>query len=237
MSGGRGRGLPRFWLGDEELAKKDDDLNAPGHSHGRSHALSLSRRAQNAPAGAWQAATGARAPRRTLIMRLASYVVLILLVLLGLNRIFGITSPAASLHLQTSHQTTGSESTSDQHPSQPPKTPPPGFNQELRSKALEAPRRIYNEPLQFPFLADTLRALPVLDGDLPASKNVLFMAGSLRSATSLLPFACRMAQRKQQSVHFAFVLNSDIEIQEVLKLNGITKKCPIIVHGWSIDPS
>lgn len=68
MAHQRGRLTGRLWAGDEEMAKKDDDLGLPGHHRHSSQ---------------WQ---GARPPRRRALVRLFAYVVFIALLVLTILR-------------------------------------------------------------------------------------------------------------------------------------------------------
>ncbi|KAH8172906.1 glycosyltransferase 2 [Sarocladium implicatum] len=252
MSGARGKGLSRFWLDDEEMAKKDDDLNTPGHSHKRPHALSLS---HSAPGGSWQSAAP-RPPRRGLILRLLIYMCLMLLAMMVLLHVFGPAQPGTYLEdngprrsepLSTDPlpPSAGGQDGMPQKPPPPQQPPRPpvsskkvsknGFNDLSKAKDLSGTGRYHNAPLRFPFLADTLQSITFTDGDLPVNKNILFAAASSRSMATLLPLACRMAQEKSNWVHFAFIHNTEIPMKELLKLNGIDKTCPIIAHDARPD--
>lgn len=246
MSGARGKGLSRFWLDDEEMAKKDDDLNAPGHTQKRPHALSLPR---SAPGASWQSAAP-RPPRRGLILRLMLYICLIFIAMMFFLHIFGPSQRGT--YLADNGPRRSEPLSSDplpppavSHDSSPQQAPPPqqapvsskqkisnnGFNDLSKAKDLSGSLRHFNGPLRFPYLANSLQGISFTDGDLPINRNILFAAASSRSISTLLPLACRMAQEKSNWVHFAFLHNTDIPVQDLLKLNGIDKTCPIIAHG------
>ncbi|UZP45627.1 hypothetical protein NXS19_013439 [Fusarium pseudograminearum] len=84
MTPARGRTKARFWAGDEEMAnKKDDDLGAPGHHY------------QSRTGGHWQATP--RAPRRSSVGRLISYLVFIsILFFIAYNLISSPSSGSAN---------------------------------------------------------------------------------------------------------------------------------------------
>ncbi|KAH7150005.1 hypothetical protein B0J13DRAFT_523085 [Dactylonectria estremocensis] len=71
----RGRTRARYWPGDEEMAKKDDDLGAPGHPR---------------IVAQWQAS---RPPRRRAVARLVAYVVFCALLLFAIYRLLQSSSP------------------------------------------------------------------------------------------------------------------------------------------------
>ncbi|KAK0390955.1 hypothetical protein NLU13_0458 [Sarocladium strictum] len=237
MSGGRSKGLSRFWLDDEEKAKKDDDLNAHGHGHKRPHAMSLPRVAQP---GSWQAAAP-RAPRRSLILRLLVYVCIMFLIMVFLIRAFGASSNARYLGDSRSHERPPVHPPlpPSRHapPAQPPvQVPNKGFNDISKAKDLSGSGRHYNAPIRFPNLAGSLQAIGSTGGAEPINRNVLFAAASLRSISTLLPLACRMAAKKTNYVHFAFMHNSDVPVPELLRLNGIDEdECPLIYHDARPD--
>ncbi|KAI5463440.1 hypothetical protein BGZ63DRAFT_484269 [Mariannaea sp. PMI_226] len=104
MAHQRGR-FSHFWSGDEELAKKDDDLGLPGHHR---------------PASQWQ---GARAPRRSVLSRLLVYAVFCGLVVFFLVRVIASSSFSSTEPTEPSSpegsSSTGFNSLLNQHRSQP----------------------------------------------------------------------------------------------------------------------
>jgi hypothetical protein len=101
-----------------------------------------------------------------------------------------------------------------------------------KAKTLSGSTRNFNGALRFPSLAGTLQAIASTDGALPINRNVLFAAASLRSISTLLPLACRMAAKKTNYVHFAMIHNTDVPIPDLLALNGVDEdECPVIFHG------
>ncbi|KAF7542347.1 hypothetical protein G7Z17_g11654 [Cylindrodendrum hubeiense] len=77
MAPPRGRTKARYWAGDEEMAKKDDDLGTPGHPR---------------IAAQWQAT---RPPRRRAVARLVAYVVFLALLIFAIYRLI-LSSPPDS---------------------------------------------------------------------------------------------------------------------------------------------
>ncbi|KAH7160837.1 hypothetical protein EDB81DRAFT_924074 [Dactylonectria macrodidyma] len=74
----RGRTRARYWPGDEEMAKKDDDLGAPGHPR---------------IVAQWQAS---RPPRRRAVARLVAYVVFCALLIFAIYRLLQSSSAEQS---------------------------------------------------------------------------------------------------------------------------------------------
>lgn len=171
-------------------------------------------------------------------MRLLIYVCLMFLVMVFVLHMFGPPSRGrymgdngSSLHdPQLVHPPPQSHNAP---PGSPPssKAPSSGFNDLTKAKGMSASSRSFDGPLRFPKLSASLQAIGSTDGALPVNRNILFAAASMRSVSNLLPFACRMAEEKTNYVHFAFILNTEIPIAELLKINGIDKKCPLITHG------
>jgi hypothetical protein len=92
--------------------------------------------------------------------------------------------------------------------------------------------RSYNGPIIFPELAPSLRAVTYdTQGQLQDNKNVLFAAGSLDSAAVLLPMACQMGRELRNYVHFALMSRSEIDLDDLKKINGIDDSCHVIFHG------
>lgn len=77
MAPPRGRTRARYWPDDEEMAKKDDDLGAPGHPR---------------IATQWQAT---RPPRRRAVARLVAYAVFCILLIFAIYRLIQSSSPGS----------------------------------------------------------------------------------------------------------------------------------------------
>ncbi|KAG5983509.1 hypothetical protein E4U43_006268, partial [Claviceps pusilla] len=97
------------------------------------------------------------------------------------------------------------------------------------------PRPKYEGPLRFTALSSTLQAISATRGILPKNRNVLFAAASLKSVSTLLPMACKMATERQNYVHFAYMGLADITIKELLEMNGADKDCEIVTHDGRPD--
>ncbi|UNI21659.1 hypothetical protein JDV02_007631 [Purpureocillium takamizusanense] len=223
---------------DEELAKKDDDLG-------------LTPKQQQQPRGQWHAV--AHPPRRSLVLRLVAYLVVLSVLLLFLIRAItsgddGPSSPSPFDRDGASflHDIPGAY---DSPPirGRPPPLPLDDPEPKTKSKPKPAPEKkpkaasashdglqrqpeSYNGPIKFYELAASLRAISSTGGASVTNRNVLFAAASLRSAATLLPMACRMAHEKTTYVHFAFIGRSTISLKELLQVNGIDRTCPMMIH-------
>jgi hypothetical protein len=195
MTPARGRTKARFWMGDEEMAnKKDDDLGAPGHHY------------QSRAGSHWQATP--RAPRRSSIGRLISYLVFVSILFFIAYNLF--SSPSSSSADKLSERSAQ-----------------PGHKQG---------QVYYKGPLKFPELAETLRTIQGTGGSYERNKNILFTASSINSANTLLPMACKMASQDKNYVHFALMGRDEISIKELLQINGIDESCKIYMHGRKSHP-
>lgn len=169
--------------------KKDDDLGAPGHHY------------QSRSGTHWQATP--RAPRRSSIGRLISYLVFIAILFFVA---YNLVSPPSS-------------SSSDKSSERSAQT---GHKQGHAQ---------YKGPLKFPELGETLQNIQGTGGMYERNKNILFTAASVNSANTLLPMACKMASEEKNYVHFALMGRSEVSIKELLQINGIDKSCKLYVHG------
>jgi hypothetical protein len=191
MTPARGRTKARFWAGDEEMAnKKDDDLHLPGHRY------------HNSGSGPqWQATP--RAPRRSSVGRLISYLVFISIVFFIIYNFVSFSDSSTDAASERSA---------------------PGGKQ--------GQDKVYHRgPLKFPELAETLRNIQGTGGAYERNKNILFAASSINSASTLLPMACQMSAQEKNHVHFALMSRKEIPIKELLEINGIDKSCKIYIHG------
>ncbi|KAF7547125.1 hypothetical protein G7046_g9103 [Stylonectria norvegica] len=214
MAASRGRTV-RFWHNDEEMAKKDDDLHSSG---GKRHA------------GQWQAS---RTPRRSVVARLALYALFTLLLLIALLK-FAQWIPSSS-----DDASYGRDSSTYKPPRHdtPRLERIPGGTSDGDQAAVPESARTYYGPIKFLELAKSLHAISGTGGSLYKNRNVLFAAASLQSAATLLPMACLMASERDNYVHFALVSRNEIDMEELLNINGIdTETCNIILHGMK-DPA
>lgn len=91
----------------------------------------------------------------------------------------------------------------------------------------------YGGPVIFQKLLQSLEAIYDTNGNSPVNKNVLFAAASLKSASLLLPMACKMGDELRNYVHFALIGGSGIDMDELRAVNGIDKSCQVIFHGMA----
>lgn len=89
----------------------------------------------------------------------------------------------------------------------------------------------YDGPLRFLELAESLHAISGTKGTQQLNRNILFMAGSLKSADILLPIACQMGRELRSYVHFALLSKNGIPLQQLQDINGIDESCHILFHG------
>ncbi|KAK0735688.1 hypothetical protein B0T21DRAFT_412294 [Apiosordaria backusii] len=96
--------------------------------------------------------------------------------------------------------------------------------------------RTYDGPIYFRKLAATLQAIESsTSGYSAVNKNVLFAAANLKSASLLLPMACKMGTELRSYVHFALMGGSEIDLDELRAVNGIDESCQIIFHDARPD--
>lgn len=238
MAGSRGWFTSRLWLGDEEMAKKDDDLPiARSARHGTQ----------------WHGA-GPRTSRRRSLVRIALYIVGILALFLLLRRLTYLPEEDIVRPYSAAGPGAGAAS-SPRFPDYGAKKPkmvpdgelPPKKQDDRRPSAGDAAGATksqgkgaagkaateaagsYSGALKFPALGTSLRASGMASST--KNQNVLFAAASLQSAAMMLPMACELAAEDGSSVHFALFSRSEITLSELLKMNGIDKQCQIRVHG------
>lgn len=95
----------------------------------------------------------------------------------------------------------------------------------------------YNGIIKFQALGSSLRSIGMTGGRASRNRNVLFAAANLKSVTNLLPLACNMAYERENFVHFAFMLRSEMSLKDLFAVNGIKGDCSIIVHDARPDNS
>lgn len=95
----------------------------------------------------------------------------------------------------------------------------------------EIPSHYFNGPINFYRLAVSLQGASRTMGYRSRNRNVLFVAGSLKSAASLIPLACEMARWRRSDVHFAFMGRNDVSLNDILKVNGVVGQCDVTWHG------
>ncbi|KAI1776910.1 hypothetical protein F4818DRAFT_412261 [Hypoxylon cercidicola] len=201
-----------FFMSDEELGKKDDDHKKNGSGLRQPN---------------WHPA---RVPPRRSLKRIGVVLVVAILVYLFFKNI-PVLGPDPRMRRPTypypELPTNGNgRSSYNRNPSSlsRPKTQP-----------ANAPERIYNGPVRFLELAQTLHAISGTRGSMVTNRNVLFAASSLKSAATLLPMACQMGSELKSYVHFTLMSRSEISIRELRRINGIDDSCQIIFHDARPD--
>ncbi|KAI1461317.1 hypothetical protein F4805DRAFT_453745 [Annulohypoxylon moriforme] len=203
-----------FFLSDEELGKKDDDHKPFKNGGGL--------RQPN-----WNPA---RVPPRRSLKRIALVLVVASIVYLFIRNI-PVLGPNAQMRRPSYTYPDFSANTPRRPASDRSQAAPPKPQARLPS----TPERIFNGPVRFLELAPTLHGISGTRGNMLINRNVLFASSSLRSAATLLPIACQMGTDLKSYVHFALMSRSDIDIQELRKVNGIDDSCQIIFHDARPD--
>jgi hypothetical protein len=68
------------------------------------------------------------------------------------------------------------------------------------------------------------------------SRNVLFAASSLKSASHIIPLACDMSKQNRNKVNFAIMGREGISIEDIKQVNGISDgDCPVLWHDARPD--
>ncbi|KAI0014427.1 hypothetical protein F4779DRAFT_10682 [Xylariaceae sp. FL0662B] len=196
------------FLSDEELGKKDDDHKTYRNTRLRQQSWSP-----------------AKVPQRRSLKRIALVLFLAVFVYLFVKNIpvlgpndrmrrpnYAYPDAAANIRKPPSYD-----------------LPPPS-----RPNA-QTPERIFNGPVRFLMLAESLHAISGTRGSMLVNRNVLFAASNLRSAATLLPIACQMGTELKSYVHFALMGRSDIDLQDLRYVNGIDDSCQIIFHDARPD--
>ncbi|KAF1737628.1 hypothetical protein CRV24_003250 [Beauveria bassiana] len=204
------------WTHEKDLAKKDDDVKLPYHNgHG------------------WQAA---RTPRRRAVLRYAFYVLFVIFSVTIFRRL--IYSPEEDIvrpYSQYRHNGPAKESPPTQltAPKATPGTVPIGTKHTDHSLEAHAGDKISNSAryykgvIKFHALAQDLLKLSSAPPG-PGIDSVLFAASSLQSAANVLPMACERAASQKDRILFALFGDSDIDLQQLLKVNGIDEACKIL---------
>ncbi|KAF1948907.1 hypothetical protein CC80DRAFT_497901 [Byssothecium circinans] len=208
--------------GDEELGKKDDD-----HKPGASPRIPF-----------W---TSVKTPLRWRRRR-------ILLFIVGLCLLYVFVKIVPDLGVENGRQVpydvgfggSGVISPPQDERNSPaddtePSGPPPGLR---APRAGEPAAHAYSGPIKFYRLASSLHGAGHTYGYRSVNRNVLFAVSSLKSASTLLPVICEMSRWSRSWVHVAFMGREDIEISDILEINGIDQvKCPAIWHDARPDYS
>lgn len=98
----------------------------------------------------------------------------------------------------------------------------------------EAVKHYYNGPINLYKLAVSLHSASRTFGFRPKNQNVLFVTGSLKSTSELIPMACEMARWRRSDVHFALVGRNDVTVKDIIRINGMDGLCDVTWHGgWN----
>ncbi|KAK3906891.1 hypothetical protein C8A05DRAFT_40343 [Staphylotrichum tortipilum] len=206
-------------FGKEGLEKKDDDLKPAKKSSIRSQ---------------WTVAT--TAPKRKLFRRLALLFALGAFVYLFISNLptdvpirdrrRPVYRPELDPDRARAPGAPGPMPKLKPDPNAPPPAPPPPPD---AASSLAA----YSGPLRFPKLVGSLEAISSTGGASPVNKNVLFAAASLKSAALLLPLACDMGNELRNYVHFALFGGSEITLDDLRSINGLSASCQVIFHDFA----
>lgn len=215
---------------DEELAKKDDDLKLPHHSKNN-----------------WQAA---RTPRRRTMLRYAAYLLVVICFIFLVRR---ITYSREEDIVRPYSQDRNSDPVAKGVPTQltAPKATPkapvvvdtkPVTDTKPKSKSVpdsfEIPAeaassddsRHYRGTIKFNALGASLRHLNF--GHVGAGAgSVMFAASNLQSAATILPMACQRAATQKERIFFVLFGDSDIKLENLLRVNGFDDSCKILTLG------
>ena len=215
----RGTMLSRSIVGDEELGKKDDDRKL--------HTGPTPRLRKWTPRN-----TPLRWRRRRILLAIVG-----LLVLYGLVKNFPELGgfPAQITTAENGSAPPGRFSPGHQKETnnEEPVGPPPGYR---TPRAGETVPHTFDGEFKFYRLAASLHGASHTYGYRSTNRNILFPISSLKSASTMLPMICEMASWSRNYVHAAFMGREDIEVAQILEINGIDQiKCPAIWHDARPD--
>lgn len=123
----------------------------------------------------------------------------------------------------------------DQTDTSEPTGTPPGIR---APKAGEPIPHTFDGDFKFYRLASSLHGAAHTNGYRAINRNIIFAMSSLRSASTMLPMICEMANWSRNWVHAVFMGREDLDLTEILEINGIDQiKCPAIWHDARPDHS
>lgn len=208
--------MARFFAGDVELGKKDDDFKAGGRT----------------PLGA--AWTGRKAPARRSVKRVVMVAVaMICLYVFFKNMPKDVQQRGVRpkyIHSEDGAPANSPVSTPQSRPKESDQLPPPPATEDE-----EESQHTFGGPIKFYALAATLQTISRSQGVKVDNKNVLFAASSLKSASTLIPMACDMALMERNTVHFAYMGRSEVSMHLLRAVNGIDEECDVKFHGMSLE--
>lgn len=203
-------------LGVMASAKKDDDLYTKNGKASKSSA-------------GWRSKPTARTPPRKTFKRLG------LLFLIAIAVYVFIHNIPTDIGPRDRRRPVYTQPTDSVHPQSGARTQTPDREFDTGERALRTTGE-YDGPLRFLELAESLHGIGGTKGTQQVNRNVLFMAGSLKSAGILLPIACQMGKELRSYVHFALLSKDEIPLQQLKDINGIDPSCNILFHG-TIPPN
>lgn len=107
-----------------------------------------------------------------------------------------------------------------------PLGPPPGISKPATEHYFDGPIKFYN-------LASTLGSGTA---SWKTTRNILFAASSLKSASNIIPLACDMSNHNRNKVHFAIMGRDGITIDKLKQVNGVGDgDCAVIWHDARPD--
>lgn len=196
-------------LGVVASAKKDDDLYIKGGKTSK-------------PSAGWRSKSAHRFPPRKTFKRLGILLLVAVAIYVFVHNIPTDIGPRDRRRPVYTHTT---DAGLDQPASRPKASEP------VDAERIPRATGEYDGPLRFLELAESLQGISGTQGTQPINRNVLFTAGSLKSADAVLPIACQMGKELRSYVHFALLSKSEIPIQQLRDINGIDESCNIIYHG------
>ncbi|ATY64378.1 hypothetical protein A9K55_004550 [Cordyceps militaris] len=213
----------RWFPKNESLAKRDDDLNLP-HHHGPG----------------WQT----RRPRGRWLRYIGYALFVVGLVSLLRHMTYSPEEDIVRPYSQyrNNHPKAAAMPTRLTAPVATPK--PPAVDPKPTDHAPEIPAadealdnaRHFRGKLKFKALTASIRQLssaPLGTG----FNTVMFAASNLQSAATVLPMACERATSRKDRVFFVLFGDSDIKLEDLLKINGIHESCKVMTIDARADQS
>ncbi|KIV99568.1 uncharacterized protein PV09_08746 [Verruconis gallopava] len=221
---------------DEDLqavGKKDDDRKVPSGAGG-------------GPAAAWVGSVGmGRLRSRRRIALIACAVLAVWLFLRNIPAEFWEPNETGAMRIAKFHSGTDHAGFRPVENTQPkadaalaegrtsPGQAASGLQPPPRSKGKKAKEDTYyyDGPIVFPNLKETLRGIQRTMGFRRVNQNVLFVASSLKSLSTIIPLACEMTRHKDNFVHVAVLGRSDLDVEEIVRINGVdADECKVFWH-------
>jgi hypothetical protein len=107
-----------------------------------------------------------------------------------------------------------------------PQGPPPRTSKTATEHYFDGPIKFYNLP----------SSLGIGTWSSKTSRNVLFAASSLKSASHIIPLACDMSKQNRNKVHLAIMGREGVTIEDIKQVNGISDgDCAVLWHDARPD--